>query len=58
MGPSHEKVNLLRLLQRFDVSARGKDPEVDESALVGAGTTSRDVLDLDLHWEGLKRKCG
>ena len=54
MGLSHQKVNLLLLLQRFDVSACGKDPEVDEPALVGAGTISRDILDLDTHWEAFK----
>jgi hypothetical protein len=56
MGPFHKELNPLLLLQRFDVDTHGKDPDDDESTLVGTGTAARGVLDLDAFWEGLERK--
>jgi hypothetical protein len=51
-----KKSNPLLLLQRFDVDTHGKDPNVDESTLVGTGTAARGALDLDTFWEGLERE--
>jgi hypothetical protein len=33
-----------------------KDPNIDESTLVGTGTAPRGALDLDTFWEGLERE--
>ena len=56
MGPSDKKSNPLLLLQRFDVDTHWKDPDVDESTLVGTGTARQGALDLDTLWEGLERE--
>jgi hypothetical protein len=44
------------LLQRFDVDTRGKDPNVDEPSLVGAGTAPRGAFDPDTLWGGIERE--
>jgi hypothetical protein len=54
-GSGRRNPNLLLLPQRIDVDSHGKNPDVDEPALVGGGSAPERTVDLDALGKCLQR---